>query len=100
MYRSRKARYLLVLGLLIIVILPLASQIASATTVAEDLQTPAQQDVVPLAVDIMQFMFTPATVEAPVGTTINWTNHDAIEHSVTEGSPDRLPAFDSGFFVQ
>ena len=99
MYRSRRARYLLVLGLFIIT-LPLASQIASVPTVAEELQAPGQQDVVPLAVDINQFMFAPSTVEAPVGTTINWTNHDAIEHSVTEGSPDRLPAFDSGFFVQ
>jgi plastocyanin len=98
MHRSRRARYLLALGLFIT--LPLTSQIVSAAAVAEELQTPDQQDVAPLAVDIKQFMFAPATVEAPVGTTINWTNRDAIEHSVTEGSPDMSPAFDSGFFIQ
>jgi plastocyanin len=51
--------------------------------------------------DIIQFGFEPAALQVAAGTTVTWTNHDAIIHSVTSGSPDAPEgAFDSGFFDQ
>jgi|DewCreStandDraft_5_1066085.scaffolds.fasta_scaffold07185_7 plastocyanin len=52
-------------------------------------------------VDIKLFTFKPSLLEVPVGTTVIWTNGDAIEHSVTHGTPKKLGgAFDSGFFTK
>ena len=34
------------------------------------------------AVKIDNFSFTPATITVPVGTTVRWTNHDDIPHTV------------------
>ncbi len=52
-------------------------------------------------IDIKLFSFKPETLEIPVGTTVVWTNFDAIEHSVTNGTPDKLGgAFDSDFFTE
>jgi plastocyanin len=52
-------------------------------------------------VDIKLFSFKPESLEVPVGTTVIWTNRDAIEHSVTQGTPEKpRGAFDSGFFTQ
>ncbi len=46
--------------------------------------------------------FDPPLVEAPVGTTIRWTNNDTVAHTVTSGVSDGLAGtpdgkFDSGF---
>ncbi|HEY1013799.1 MAG TPA: plastocyanin/azurin family copper-binding protein [Herpetosiphonaceae bacterium] len=51
--------------------------------------------------DIQTFQFKPGRLEVKAGTTVTWTNRDAIEHSVTGGTPPN-PAgtFDSGFFTQ
>ena len=35
-----------------------------------------------VAVKIDNFSFSPATVTVPVGTTVRWTNHDDIPHTV------------------
>lgn len=52
-----------------------------------------------MSVDIKLFTFKPKSLEVPVGTTVVWTNGDAIDHSVTNGTPEKLRgAFDSGFF--
>jgi amicyanin len=52
-------------------------------------------------VEIKTFRFQPKAIEVEAGTTITWTNRDAIEHSVTAGAPDApAAAFDSGFFTQ
>ena len=48
------------------------------------------------AADIRQFAFQPKTLEVPVGTTVTWTNQDAIQHSVTASDG----SFDSGLFTQ
>ena len=52
-----------------------------------------------ISVDIKLFQFKPKELEVKKGTTVTWTNGDAIEHSVTAGKPGK-PAemFDSGFF--
>jgi plastocyanin len=41
------------------------------------------------AVSIENFNFTPADLTVPAGTTVVWTNHDDVEHTVT--------ASDNGF---
>ena len=48
------------------------------------------------AAEIHQFAFQPKSIEVPVGTTVTWTNDDAVQHSVTakDGS------WDSGLFGQ
>ena len=49
----------------------------------------------PVTAEVSLFTFQPATLSVPVGTTVTWTNRDAIEHSVTATG-----AFDSGLFGQ
>jgi plastocyanin len=46
------------------------------------------------AAGIDNFAFTPATLTVPAGTTVTWTNHDDIPHTVTSASPPKL--FHSG----
>lgn len=54
-----------------------------------------------LNVDIKLFTFKPKVLEITSGTTVVWTNRDAIKHSVTSGSPENPGKdFDSGFFTQ
>jgi plastocyanin len=56
---------------------------------------------VPMHVEIKLFTFKPESLEVPVGSTVVWTNRDAIEHSVTNGTPEKPSgAFDSGFFTE
>jgi plastocyanin len=50
-------------------------------------------------VAIKLFRFDPSPLKVAPGTTVTWTNGDAIEHSVTAGVPDKPSGdFDSGFF--
>jgi plastocyanin len=52
-------------------------------------------------VDIKLFTFKPGTLDVPLGTTVVWTNGDPIEHSITNGTPDKPgEAFDSGFLTK
>ena len=52
-------------------------------------------------VAIKLFTFDPKILEVPVGTTVVWSNGDAIEHSVTNGTPENPgSAFDSDFFTE
>ena len=52
-------------------------------------------------VPIKLFTFNPKRIEVPVGTTVVWTNGDAIEHSVTGGVPGKPDGkFDSGYFTE
>lgn len=52
-------------------------------------------------IDIKLFTFKPETIEVPVGTTVVWTNSDAIEHSVTNGTPEKPGmSFESDFFTE
>ena len=38
----------------------------------------------PVEVKIDNFSFSPATISVPAGTTVRWTNHDDIPHTVVE----------------
>jgi plastocyanin len=41
----------------------------------------------PVAISIKSFAFNPVTIEVPKGTTVTWTNEDAVNHTVTTGTP-------------
>jgi plastocyanin len=52
-------------------------------------------------VEIKLFGFDPTVLEVSAGTTVTWTNHDDIDHSITSGTPpDTDGTFDSEFFDQ
>src|SRR5262245_8807808 len=54
-----------------------------------------------ISIDIKLFQFKPKSLEIEKGDTVIWMNGDAIEHSVTSGSPGKpSEAFDSGLFVK
>lgn len=54
-----------------------------------------------VSVDIKLFQFKPKELAVKKGTTVTWTNDDAIEHSVTAGKPGKAAQdFDSGFFTK
>ncbi|MEZ4706822.1 MAG: cupredoxin family copper-binding protein [Caldilineaceae bacterium] len=70
-----------------------------AMPMSADAMADAPANTVELTIDT--FIFSPQVVEVPVGTTIIWTNMDAIDHTVTAGAPDaETGVFDSGFFNQ
>jgi len=52
-------------------------------------------------IDIKLFQYKPGDLEVQVGSTVTWTNNDAIEHSVTHGTPEEIGnEFDSDFFTK
>lgn len=54
-----------------------------------------------VTIDIKLFQFRPKELVVKPGTTVTWTNGDAIEHSVTAGAPGKpSDAFDSGYFTK
>jgi plastocyanin len=40
----------------------------------------------PVGVDIKNFKFSLPTLTAPVGTTVTWTNHDEVTHTITSAT--------------
>ncbi len=44
--------------------------------------TPDDKPAAEVAVKIDNFSFSPATITVPAGTTVRWTNHDDIPHTV------------------
>ena len=78
-----------------------ARLIATALLAAAYLASPAVFAADAINVDIKLFQFKPKELEVKKGTTVTWTNGDAIEHSVTAGKPGKAaPDFDSGFFTK
>jgi plastocyanin len=72
------------------------SYIPTYTTKAE---SESADKTATMNVDIKLFTFKPKSLEVPVETTVVWTNGDAVDHSVTNGTPEKLGgAFDSAFF--
>src|SRR5438309_9445095 len=69
--RFRRVRYL-VHALLLVALLWLIIGANTTSTAAADTQ-----------ITIQGFAFSPATISVPVGTTVTWTNKDAVGHDVT-----------------
>ncbi|GAB4211456.1 MAG: hypothetical protein OHK0022_45970 [Roseiflexaceae bacterium] len=78
---------------------PMATS-APATTQAAPATPAASGEGV--QIEIKLFQYKPQDLEIKPGTTVTWTNGDAIDHSVTGGEPPEAAAggFDSGFFTQ
>lgn len=80
---------------------PTTEPTTSATMAAMDHSQHTAAAGAKMNLDIKLFMFKPSPLEVKPGTTLVWTNQDAIDHSVTAGTPGSLSgAFDSGFFGQ
>jgi plastocyanin len=80
---------------------PSAQPAASATMAAMDHSQHSAGAGTEAKLEIKLFTFKPAMLEVKPGTTLVWTNQDAIDHSVTAGTPgSHSGAFDSDFFEQ
>jgi plastocyanin len=78
---------------------PLPSPTAAATVVASPSSSAASGSATQATIKL--FMFKPAMLDVKVGTTVVWTNEDAIQHSVTSGTPSAPDGtFNSDFFTQ
>jgi plastocyanin len=66
-----------ILGVAIVSIALGIGSASGATAAPAAAPTPSEA-----AVTIDNFSFTPATITVPVGTTVRWTNHDDIPHTV------------------
>ncbi len=77
---------------------PLAVLLLIAVQV-HGLAAPSAQPSLDVATaEIRQFTFSPSPLVVATGAVVTWTNRDAIEHSVTSGSPDAPSGvFDSDF---
>lgn len=49
---------------------------------------PASPESPPVEVEVRGFLFRPETIEVAAGTTLRFTNHDNIDHTVTAGTPE------------
>jgi amicyanin len=75
-----------------------AAALAEAPAVAPSQQAAPDGAV---AAEIRGFIFQPSPLVVPVGSTVTWTNQDAIQHSVSaDSAPSPASSFDSGFFTQ
>lgn len=76
-----------------------ATTSATAVTTATAARVAATSASVSVQIKLFDYQPNPLTV--PVGTTVTWVNEDAIEHSVTSGTPPTPDgSFNSGFFTQ
>ena len=77
------------------------SEEAQTTEVSAEPTVMAEPEMATMTetVDIDLFLYQPRAITVTVGTAVTWVNHDDIQHSVTNGTPDEMgDAFDSGFF--
>jgi plastocyanin len=90
----------LAVGLLVVVSCGSSATTATSPTTGNQVKpspgsTPGP-DYKPAAVDIKNFAFSPATITVAVGTTVTWTNNDAMKHTVTS----KTGVFDSSLMSQ
>lgn len=72
----------------------------NATSETQTINSETQSSTNSTEVMIENFAYSPADITVPVGTTVTWTNEDAVGHTVTEGNPNspksaNLRIFDS-----
>jgi plastocyanin len=75
--------------------------IAMAPTATVNMAAPPAVAGTMVEAKLQLFAFSPNPLEVAVGTTVQWTNEDDIEHSVTTGAPPEGDGvIDSGFFTK
>ena len=74
---------------------PAATPAQSATATPAPTAAPTAQAA---SVEIHNFAFNPNSLTVPVGTTVTWTNHDSVPHTITGDSGGTLasPSIPSG----
>lgn len=62
-----------------------------------DSEAPVGDGGLVVDVAIAGMAFRPARIEVPRGTTVRWTNYDAVQHTATQGKPNTagVPLFNS-----
>jgi plastocyanin len=74
---------------------------ALAPTATVNMAAPPAVSGTTVEAKLQLFAFSPNPIEVAVGTTVQWTNEDDIEHSVTSGAPPEGDGvIDSGFFTK
>jgi amicyanin len=69
-----------------LIVLVVATFSAAVATEAVDVLAPEAAPADAVKVDIAKMKYVPASIEIEAGSTVTWTNHDAVPHNV------RLPA--------
>jgi len=93
--KNKSIKYIFMPFLLAVAFLTAASFSATPGYESDTIDTETSQTA---NVSIKLFTFNPKVLEVTAGTTVVWTNGDAIEHSVTNGTPERPRSdFDSDF---
>lgn len=79
-----------VIGIVVAIVVVIAAVIAlssgskkSTSNQTSTTSVDASSAVATDAVTIQNYMYMPATIKVKVGTTVTWTNKDAVQHSVT-----------------
>lgn len=100
-YKIMKKRQSIKTFLIFITILAFGSCLIFSTQILQAADTEISDNNEPVEVDIKLFTFKPKVLEIPVGTKVVWSNGDAVDHSVTQGTPGKPGAeFDSGYFTK
>jgi plastocyanin len=71
---------------------PTPPPVPAGGTTPPPVEQPAAPQPVTAKVNLAAFVFSPATVTVPIGSTVIWTNKDSAPHTVTSDSG----VFDSG----
>ena len=87
---NRLARFLILLGIL--VILPSLLACSSGYGTTKTTNTTAPTNAANNSVNISNYAFSPATITINIGTSVKWTNKDSVTHTVTSDTG----AFTSG----
>ena len=85
---SSKKLYIGLAVLLIVVAVGVGVSVGRSNKPGMPTQSSSQQAVATDTVTIQNYMFGPMAIKVRVGTTVTWTNHDSVNHTVTADNPN------------